>query len=226
MVKVIPMFAYVEQGPTAVELLGQIERAGRTCYKSEGKIGDGTAYKFIASLIKRGHESVLEHGAITARFIVDRGVTHELVRHRIASFSQESTRYCNYGNKESGGCITVCEPTFWDRERSDDDRLKLEVWLMAMEDANKHYQKLIELGAKPQEARAVLPQSTKAEIVATMNPREWRHFFRMRCSAAAHPDIRFAALKLLGEMHNLYPVLFDDLYDEFFPSTTMEVPGT
>lgn len=92
---------------------------------------------------------------------------------------------------------------------------------MAMEDANKHYQKLLELGAKPQEARSVLPQSTKAEIVVTMNPREWRHFFNIRCGAAAHPDIRFAALKLLNEMHNLYPVLFDDLYEQFNPTSTM-----
>lgn len=222
MVVVVPMHAYVENGPDAENLLGQIERAGRTCYKSEGRIGDGSAEKFIASIIKRGHESVLEHGAITARFIVDRGVTHELVRHRIASFSQESTRYCNYGNDQFGGCITVCAPTFWDRERSDDERIKLEVWLEAMQDANKHYMKLLGLGAKPQEARSVLPQSTKAEIVVTMNPREWRHFFKMRCSAAAHPDIRFAALTLLKEMHNLYPILFDDLYDEFCTASSVE----
>lgn len=120
----------------------------------------------------------------------------------------------------------MCHPTFWS-ESVEGDRTKLEVWLMAMEDANKHYQKLLELGAKPQEARSVLPQSTKAEIVVTMNPREWRHFFRMRCGLAAHPDIREVALKLLSECHVMYPVLFDDLYEEFIAiPTTAEVPGT
>lgn len=153
-VQVVLQEAYIEFGPTAEELLGQIERAGRTCYKSEGKIGDGTAHKFIASIIKRGHESVLEHGAITCRFIVDRGVTHELVRHRIASFSQESTRYCNYGNEHFGNAITVAKPTFWNDPK---DRDFLDEWADAMEDANRHYQKLIAMGAKPQEARTVLP---------------------------------------------------------------------
>ena len=190
-----------------------IERAGRTCYKSEGKIGDGTAHKFIKNIIGRGHESVLEHGAITVRFTVDRGVTHELVRHRIASYSQESTRYCNYGNDNFGGAITVCRPNFWEGEA---DAEKFAVWLEAMEDANKHYLKLLALGATPQEARSVLPQSTKAEIVVTMNPREWRHYFKLRCSKAAHPDIRTTSLKLLDEMHTRYPVIFDDIYEMFF----------
>lgn len=156
---------------------------------------------------------MLEHGAITARFTVDRGVTHELVRHRIASYSQESTRYCNYGNENFGGAITVCRPNFWEAEV---DAEKFAVWLEAMEDANKHYLKLLALGAKAQEARSVLPQSTKAEIVVTMNPREWRHYFRLRCSKAAHPDIRVTSLKLLDEMHSRYPVIFDDLYEMYF----------
>lgn len=156
---------------------------------------------------------MLEHGAITCRFTVDRGVTHELVRHRIASYSQESTRYCNYGNEQFGGAITVAKPTFWS---DPDDMDFLDEWADAMEDANRHYQKLLALGAKPQQARSVLPQSTKAEIVVTMNPREWRHYFRMRCSTAAHPDIRTVSLQLLEEMHAKYPVIFDDLYDEFF----------
>lgn len=161
---------------------------------------------------------MLEHGAITARFIVDRGVTHEIVRHRIASYSQESTRYCNYGNEQFGGAITVAHPTFWHDEV---DKDFLDEWLAAMEDANAHYQKLLAMGAKPQEARSVLPNSTKAEIVVTMNPREWRHFFKMRCSQAAHPDIRMPAQHLLEEMHDRYPVLFDDLYEEFiFPAGT------
>lgn len=155
---------------------------------------------------------------------MDRGVTHELVRHRIASYSQESTRYCNYGNDQFGNSITVCKPTFWNGEV---DAERFNIWLQAMESANEYYLKLLALGAKPQEARSVLPQSTKAEIVVTMNPREWRHYFRMRCSKAAHPDIREVSLSLLMEFHSKYPVIFDDLFNEFFCTgySTEEIPG-
>lgn len=226
MVKIVPMSAHIEEGSICAEdLLLLIERAGRTCYKSEGKIGDGTAHKFIKSLITRGHESVLEHGSITARFIVDRGVTHELVRHRIAAYSQESTRYCNYGNEQFNGAITVCQPNFWDfvgdmgvdfPQSTDDKVAQLRcIWLDTVNYINEAYLKMIALGAKPQEARSILPQSTKAEIVATMNPRQWRHYFSMRCGPAAHPDIRTVSLKLLDEFHSTYPVLFDDLYEKF-----------
>ncbi len=156
---------------------------------------------------------MLEHGAITARFVVDRGVTHELVRHRIASYSQESTRYCNYGNDNFGGAITVCRPNFWTEPA---DAEKFAVWLEAMESANEFYLKLLAMGATPQEARSVLPQSTKAEIVVTMNPREWRHYFNLRCSPAAHPDIRTTSLELLDEMHQRYPVIFDDIWEKYF----------
>lgn len=171
---------------------------------------------------------MLEHGAITVRFITDRGVTHEIVRHRLAAYCQESTRYCNYGNDKFDNCITVAQPNFWDFSGDPDldfigvhhgdeaTREKRLVWLDAMEYANQAYQKLIALGAKPQEARSVLPQSTKAEIVMTANPREWRHFFKMRCSPAAHPDMRVCALQLLNEFHERFPVLFDDLWDEYF----------
>lgn len=228
MVRIVPMEAHIESTVHADELLLQIEKAGRTCYKSEGKIGDGSAHKFIRGIIARGHESVLEHGSISVRFTVDRGVTHELVRHRLASYSQESTRYCNYGNERFDGGITVCQPNFWDFTGDPDvdfvgihhgdanTRELRKTWMEAMEAANGFYLKLIALGAKPQEARSVLPQSTKAEIVASMNPREWRHYFRMRCSPAAHPDIRKVSLELLDEMHSAIPVLFDDLYEEFF----------
>lgn len=155
-------------------------------------------------------------------------MTHEIVRHRLAAYCQESTRYCNYGNDKFDNCITVAQPNFWDFSGDPDldfigahhgdeaAREKRLVWLDAMEYANQAYQKLIALGAKPQEARSVLPQSTKAEIVMTANPREWRHFFKMRCSPAAHPDMRVCALQLLNEFHERFPVLFDDLWDEHF----------
>lgn len=173
---------------------------------------------------------MLEHGAITVRFICDRGVSHEIVRHRLAGYCQESTRYCNYGNEKLGSCLTVCQPNFWNfagkaewdflegnKVPLDDKDYQLRtLWLQAMEFANDIYLKMIALGAKPQEARSVLPNSLKTEVVMTANPREWRHFFKMRCSPAAHPDMRECALMLLNEFHNRYEVLFDDLWEQYF----------
>lgn len=183
-------------------ILRHLERCGRVCYKSEGKIADGNAAKFLRSLIQRGHESVLEHKSITVKFICDRGVSHEIVRHRIASYSQESTRYCNYG----GTGITVIAPSYLDRKSE-----AYEDWEMAMRDAENAYMALLEAGHSPQEARAVLPNSLKTEVVMTANIREWRHFLRLRCSKAAHPQIREVALKLLEMMRQEMPVLFEDI---------------
>lgn len=191
------------------EIMAKIERAGRTCYKSDGKIGDGTAEKFIASVVKRGHESVLEHASISVRVICDRGVTHEIVRHRVASYSQESTRYCNYSGDKFGNEITVIRPFFWN-----DDPQKFALWEEAMEASEKSYIALIEAGATAQEARSVLPNSLKTEIVMTMNMREWRHFFKLRTSSAAHPQIREIAIPMLKEFQRLLPVLFNDIVVE------------
>ncbi len=191
------------------EIMAKIERAGRTCYKSEGKIGDGTAEKFVASVVKRGHESVLEHASISVRVICDRGVTHEIVRHRVASYSQESTRYCNYTNDKYGNEITVIRPFFWN-----DDPQKFALWKEAMDASEKSYIALIEAGATAQEARSVLPNSLKTEIVMTMNMREWRHFFKLRTSSAAHPQIREIAIPMLKEFQRLLPVLFNDIVVE------------
>lgn len=191
------------------EIMAKIERAGRTCYKSEGKIGDGTAEKFIASVVKRGHESVLEHASISVRVICDRGVTHEIVRHRVASYSQESTRYNLYTKDKFGNEITVIRPFFWN-----DDPQKFALWKEAMEASEKSYIALIEAGATAQEARSVLPNSLKTEIVMTMNMREWRHFFKLRTSSAAHPQIREIAIPMLKEFQRLLPVLFNDIVVE------------
>lgn len=216
-VNVIYMDAYLVVAPENEKMMATIEAAGRVCYKSEDRVvSDGSsAATFIRGIIQRGHESVLEHGSVTAKVIADRGVTHEVVRHRIAAYSQESTRYCNYGNDKFGNCITVAQPTFWNWKNEKHHDMLTE-WVKAMEDANAHYLKLLALGATPQEARSVLPQSTKAELFMTMNIREWRHFFKLRCSAAAHPDIRHVAFKLLDQMYRRYPVLFEDLYKEFY----------
>jgi thymidylate synthase (FAD) len=187
-------------------ILKQIELAGRTAYKSEDKITPDSARNFVKMIILRGHLSVLEHQSITVRIICDRGVSHEIVRHRLASYTQESTRYCNYTKGKFGSEITVIEPCFW----SQDDE-KYRVWKQTIEQIESGYNKLIELGATPQEARSVLPNSLKTEIVMTMNLREWRHFFTLRTSPAAHPQMREIAIPLLKEFQKRIPVIFSGL---------------
>ena len=188
-------------------ILKKIERCGRVCYKSEEKIDDGTAEKFVAGIIKRGHESVLEHFSFTVKFIVDRGVSHELVRHRIASFSQESTRYCNYGN-DDGGC-TFIEPCFWDKD--DEMEGNFSSWNSSMLLSENQYLSLLRRGATPQEARSVLSNSLKTEVVMTCNLREWRHFFKLRTANAAHPQMREVTVPLLNKLKELIPVIFNDI---------------
>ena len=192
------------------QVLRLIEQAGRTCYKSEHRISQGTAEEFIGRIINMGHESVIEHGSATVRFVIDRGVSHELVRHRLASFSQESTRYANYAKERFGNEITVIRPCFW-QEGSEAYRM----WETAMRDAERHYLALIESGAKAQEARSVLPNSLKTEVVMTANLRQWRHVFRLRCDSPAHPQIREVMLPLLHAMHERLPVVFADLAAQF-----------
>lgn len=191
------------------EILKNIERAGRTCYKSEDKITADSARKFVAGIVKSGHESVIEHEKITVRIICDRGVTHEIVRHRIASYSQESTRYCNYSADKFGNELTFIRPFYWN-----DDPEKMEAWLCHMKLTEETYMQLIKLGASPQEARAILPNSLKTEIVVTMNIREWRHFFKVRCSPAAHPQMREVAIPILKKFQEIIPVVFDDIQVE------------
>jgi len=185
-----------------------IELAGRVCYKSEDRIDEGSADKFIDHLKELHHESVLEHGLITVKFINDRGISHEEVRHRISSFSQESTRYCNYTKGKYGNEITVIDIRGGFPNMGVD---RFDVWCEAMRDAEKHYCKMIELGASAQEARSVLPNSLKTELVWSANPREWRHIFKMRTSKAAHPQIKEVMIPLLNEFKNRWPVLFSDI---------------
>lgn len=186
-----------------VEMLKRIERAGRTCYKSEDRITDNSAEKFVAMVIGRGHESVLEHEKVTVRVICDRGVSHEIVRHRIASYSQESTRYCDYGK---AGEIAVIEPPGLGGARYR--------WIWAMKCCEEAYVRLRDEGVPPQIARSVLPNSLKTELVMTMNLREWRHFFRLRTAAGAHPQMRELAGSMLAEFRRLIPVVFDDVTAE------------
>ena len=187
-------------------VLNHIEKCGRVCYKSEDKITETSAAAFVAGIIKRGHEAVLEHFNITVKFICDRGVSHELVRHRLASYCQESTRYCNYSKEGFGGEITVIRPAFLVEGTK-----AFAYWRGACETAERSYFSLLEWGCSPQEARSVLPNSLKTEVVMTANLREWRHFFKLRTAPAAHPQMREVAIPLLHQMQELVPVVFDDL---------------
>ena len=187
-------------------ILEKIERAGRVCYKSEDKITPGSAQKFVAMLIKHGHESVLEHVQITARVTCDRGVTHEIVRHRLASYSQESTRYCNYAKGAFGGELTFIKPCFWE-----EGSVQYAIWKEAMQSIETQYMQLMESGATPEQARSILPNSLKTEIVMSMNLRAWRHFFRLRTHAASHPQMREIAGMMLEGFRAAVPVIFDDI---------------
>lgn len=192
--------------------LKEIEKFGRTCYKSEDKITEDSAEKFVKNLIKRGHESVLEHKSFTVKFICDRGVSHELVRHRIASFSQESTTYCNYSKDKFGNELTFIQPFYITPITGLDD---LEILL---KDVEKLYLTMIECGFSPQEARCILPNCLKTEVVMTANYREWRHFFKLRTAEAVHPQMRELTLPLLRELWEKHlPVIFDDFFLEEDP---------
>jgi len=195
-----------------IEELQKIERAARTCYKSEDKIDKTgeSAKKLVAALIKSGHEAMLEHSQLSVRFICDRGVSHELVRHRLFSFAQESSRYVNYSKDKFGNEITVIEPCFW---CGDDDRSKMmyNEWYEQCKSAESSYLLLTKMGATAQEARSVLPNSTKTEIVVTGNYREWRNFFKLRVDKAAHPQMRELTIPLLHVLKTLIPIVFDDI---------------
>lgn len=162
----------------------------------------------MADTVKRGHEAMLEHASMTVKFIVDRGVSHELVRHRLFSFAQESTRYCNYSKDKFGKEITVIRP-IWLK-----DDLARDLWETACENAQESYFKLLDQGWSPQQARTVLPNSLKTEVVVTGNMREWRHFFRLRAAGetgAPHPQMEEVAIPLFFEVRGYMPELFGDI---------------
>lgn len=197
-----------------------LELAGRTCYKSEDRISDGTAEPFIKRIVQDyKHESVIEHAGMTVKFIVDRGVTHELVRHRLCAFSQESTRYCNYGK---AGHVTfvippwvVIEPNEFDYNSFERKRKSLlgsdRVWFDTMNESEQRYLLLLRNRWTPQQARSVLPNSLKTEIVTTANFREWRHILRLRTAKTAHPQMREVMVPLLEDLRTIVPVIFDDI---------------
>lgn len=178
-----------------------LERAGRVCYKSEDKITDTSHIQFLKMIRQRGHESVVEHASATFIVVCDRGVTHEFVRHRLASYSQESTRYCNYTKGKFGNEITVIKPPGMTEEQE-------RAWEAAMLYAERQYGDMIAAGAAPQIARSVLPNSLKTEIVATMNFRSWGHFIKLRTSTAAHPQMREVANQIRDILMAQAPTVF------------------
>jgi thymidylate synthase (FAD) len=207
------------------EVLKLIERAGRTCYKSEDLITDDSAGAFVKMLIGRDHMAMIEHFNITVKFIVNRGFTHEAVRHRLASFAQESTRYVNYSKDKSDNQITVIDQREIMREemRLNYKRTNFDVdfacalvsWREHMERCENEYIYLIKCGFTPEMARGVLPIDLKAEIVMTANLREWRHIFDLRCANYAHPFMRFMMRKTLKMFHEKLPIVFDDLFTKY-----------
>lgn len=204
--KIIAPKVELVNAPTYSDLLSLIEVAGRTCYKSEDKITEGSAEKFVRGIVKRGHHAVIEHGVLTVRFTCDRGVSHEIVRHRLASYCQESTRYCNYSKEGFGSEITVIEPVSLHPGSEAYD-----VWKKACLRTELAYFDLLTIGCSPQDARSVLPNSLKTEVVMTANIREWRHFIKLRAARAAHPDMRVVAKKLHELLSEAYPVFFEDI---------------
>ena len=192
-------------------ILKPIERAARTCYKSENNITEDSCLTLCKSLIERGHEAAIEHSQLSVKFIVDRGISHELVRHRLASFCQSSTRYCNYSKDKFGNEITVIAP----EELMPVLTPQYNIWLQSCKQSEKAYFDLLSCGVKPEIARNVLPTSLMTEIVVTANIREWRTILRLRSSCFAHPQMRSLMRKLLDELKLKIPILFDDItYDE------------
>lgn len=202
--------------PITSDLLKMIEVAGRTCYKSEDRITEDSAEGFVSRMINANHGAMLEHAYVSLRITCDRGVSHEIVRHRMASYAQESTRYCNYSKEKFGNQITYIDPVpgfMLENKAYSMEQLDaiMTTWMNACEDAERHYLRLIELGCTPQMARGVLNNATKTEIVVTMNIREWRHFISLRTSAAAHPQMREIAQEVLRIFREKLPVVVADI---------------
>lgn len=204
--KVIKPYFEILTDISGENILKFVEKIGRIAYKSEDLITEESYKKFLNLLMTKQHESVIEHFSISVKFICNRGFSHELVRHRIASYTQESTRYCNYSKGKFGGELTFIKPLFF--EENTNEYL---LWFNLMEQIEKTYLTMIENGVKPEQARSVLPNSLKTEIVATMNLRSWKHFFKLRCDITAHPEMRELSIPLMEEFKKQIPIIFDNI---------------
>lgn len=212
MVKIVKPSAVVITPLDGEAILKHLEICGRTCYKSESQITPESAKKMIAKLLELGHESVIEHFSVTAQLVCDVGAYKDLTRHRIASFSIESTRYCNYSKGRFGNELAVIEPVNIPKGSKEYD-----VWLDTMNYIEQNYMKMSEIeGTRTDQLRMLLPHSTAATVTMTANMREWRHIFSLRCANAAHPSVQQVMKMLLTQFHSAIPVLFDDIYESVF----------
>jgi len=212
MVKIIEPSVEIVSEINSDKMLKQIEKCARNCYKSESNITEDTtsAVKMIGKLIEMGHTAMIEFADVIVNLHCDVGVYKDLTRHRHCSFAIESTRYCNYSKGKFGNEISVIKPC-----NMDENSGIYHTWLKAMNDMERAYMQMAEIGATPDQLRMILPHSTAASVMMKANVREWRHIFNLRCAKAAHPSVRQIMLMTLNEFHNKIPVLFDDLYEQF-----------
>lgn len=205
-----------------VKIMKRIERTCRTCYRSEDKISEESYKNLLTNCLNRGHESVLEHEKITVRIYSDIGTYKDLTRHRFASFSVESTRYCSYNKDKYGNEIAVVNPVYME------DKEVFETWKKAIEDMEKAYMKMKELGASTDMCREILPHSTAAEYTMTANIREWKHILELRTTNHVHPAIRQVLIPLLLLFKEQMPEIFGNIeYDtefnpKYYAKLTME----
>lgn len=216
--KVIEPWFEIERIDASDRVIRLLEAAARNCYKSEKVTTISEAQDYLKEkIMDSGHHSVIEHISVTVRVVCDRGISHEMVRHRIASFSQESTRYCNYSKGKHGSEIITISPFFWEPASEDCPQVRMYKeaqrmdWVEAMEFSQKIYMRMVDRGASPQEARTVLPNSLKTEVIMTTNLRSWRNFFQQRVAPAAHPQMRQIAQPMLDEFKGRIPLVFDDI---------------
>lgn len=211
------------------QVIADITTAARTCYKSEDVRTKEKDKALVKRLVESKHEAMLEFADVTVKFTTSIGITREIIRHRVASYANESTRYCDYSKDKFNNEITFIIPSHIDVPEGDYDYQNgdwvdadigsdISDWLFVLNHAQTTYRLLRNKGWKAEQAREILPMCTKSEICMKANLREWRHFFSLRCSKAAHPDIRVLALDLLKQMHEKIPVIFDDLYERFIES--------
>lgn len=196
-----------------IKIMKRLEKASRTCYRSEDIINEESYKKLLRNCINRGHESILEHEKITIRMICDIGVYKDLTRHRFGSFSIESTRYCNYEKDKFSNELKMIKPVNMSEESD-----IYNCWLKTVKDIENSYMEMARFGALPDQLRMILPHSTAAVVTMTANIREWRHILSLRCSKMAHPAIQQLLIPLLLKFKTDMPELFDSIeYNEEFP---------
>ena len=212
MVKIVEPSVEIITEINGDKILKTIERAARTCYKTEDNISEdaSSAKKMISKLIEMGHTAMIEFADVHVILTADTGVLKDLTRHRHCSFAVESTRYCNYSKGKFGNEITVIKPC-----NIEEGSKEYDLWLDCMNNIETTYNQMAELGCKPDQLRMLLPHSLKCNINLKANVREWRHIFSLRCAKAAHPSVQEIMKMVLVEFHKQIPILFDDLYEKF-----------